>query len=131
MPARSSAARTTIPPRSAAENPARLPASLPIGVRAPLTMTDPATASSKVWLTRLVSGYPGADSHRPRRDRLPRPRGEGGVLRDDVRPHRRAPRDERGAGRARGDAARRARLVRPAPPADAARLPGRQVPREE
>ena len=41
----SSAALMAMPPRSVAANPANAPESLPIGVRAPLRMTEPAMVS--------------------------------------------------------------------------------------
>src|SRR3954462_14816693 len=52
MPAFSSAALTAMPPRSTAEKPFSEPDSLPISVRAPLTMTEPAMVS----LLRKVAG---------------------------------------------------------------------------
>ena len=43
-----------IPPRSAALNEANAPLSLPIGVRAPATMYDPAMARSLSWILRVL-----------------------------------------------------------------------------
>ena len=51
-PARSSAAEIAKPPRSAAENDASVPLSLPIGVRAPATMTEPDAESFEVMTKR-------------------------------------------------------------------------------
>src|SRR5919202_2981339 len=47
MPARSSAALMATPPRSAAEKSLSEPSSRPIGVRAPLTMTERDMAASR------------------------------------------------------------------------------------
>ena len=48
-PARSRAAAMAKPPSSVAAKPPRAPESLPIGVRAPATMTDPDMATSAAW----------------------------------------------------------------------------------
>src|SRR6185369_8160665 len=55
MPARSSAALTAHAPRSVPEKSRRPPSSLPIGVRAPPTITDPGTAGllHMVWVLFL------------------------------------------------------------------------------
>src|SRR4051812_16174115 len=102
MPARSSAAFTATPPRSTAEKFFSEPDSLPIGVRAPLTMTDPAMGS----LLRKVGaeGLPGYRRDLPATTLPERARDPCGFPTGDdahVHPHR--PRRNRGARPRRGD----------------------------
>src|SRR5215475_465409 len=62
MPARSSAALIATPPRSTAAKPVSAPSNRPIGVRAPLTITDPGMTRLLAELTALLS--PAPDSRR-------------------------------------------------------------------
>src|SRR4051794_7431434 len=121
-PARSRAALMASAPRSTAAKPLREPSRRPMGVRAPATMTDAAmkpdlqepggTTFANIPTRGQCTSWEAnahAHAHRPRRDRLPRPRGEDRLLRDDVRAGRGLAGGQRGAGRQGGDAARRRR----------------------
>src|SRR6516164_4045462 len=57
-PERSSAALMATPPRSAAEKSLSEPSSLPIGVRAPLTITEPAMATTFRLSRDSIHGAP-------------------------------------------------------------------------
>src|SRR5581483_3167489 len=78
-PARSRAALIANPPSSAAEKPARAPDSLPIGVRAPARITEPAIRDLPQAMERQA-----ALGRRQSTDGLPvqdkrEPRGRGGL----------------------------------------------------
>src|SRR4029453_7392851 len=62
------------PPRSVAENPARAPESLPMGVRAPARITEPAIVGFPSWCDDSDSVEPTEESQL---DRSPRARGTG------------------------------------------------------
>src|SRR4051794_14898312 len=65
-PERSSAALMANPPRSAPEKSFNEPSSRPIGVRAPLTMTDPAMDSSRYgYVPTVTSAAPRPSVNRP------------------------------------------------------------------